>query len=104
MRLLHLINVVLVAVLIVSCGQGDKDRVLHLPGEELTESELRNRWQEQLAQAPAAADVICETIAGTDPDTVLLFFELDVSSQDLTDSQLADVRRAAEIIKEECSR
>lgn len=100
----NFLTVVVLVVLVSSCGGAkNEDRLLRLPGEEVTESELRHQWHEQLAQAPAAAAVICDAIAGAEPDTVLSFFEVDVSSQDLTEAQRADLRRASVIIQEECA-
>jgi hypothetical protein len=99
------LSVVIVAALLVSsCGSGgEEDRLLRLPGEEITESELRDRWRTQLAQAPAAAATVCSAIEGSDPDDVLAYFELDVTSATFDQSMLRDVRRAAEIIEEECA-
>ena len=100
----NFLTVVVLVVLVSSCGgEKSEDRLLRLPGEEVTESELRHQWQEQLVQAPAAAAVICRAIAGVEPDAVLSFFEVDVSSQDLTEEQRADLRRASVIIQEECA-
>jgi hypothetical protein len=100
---LNLVTVVVLVVVVSSCGdENSEDRILRLPGEELTESALRQQWREQLKEAPAAATVICDAIAGFETDAVLSFFEVDVLSQGLTESQLADLRRASEIIQEEC--
>ena len=97
--------VVAVALLLASCGRGDdEDRLLHLPGEEMTESEVRDRWRTQLAQAPAAGATICAAIVGAEPDEVLAYFEFDVTPATLDPTVLADVRRAAEILEEECAR
>jgi hypothetical protein len=94
-----------IALLLASCGSGDdEDRLLHLPGEEMTESEVRDRWRTQLAQAPAAGATICAAIVGADPDEVLAYFEFDVTSATFDQSMLRDVRRAAEIMEEECAK
>jgi hypothetical protein len=96
--------VMVVALLLSSCGSGDdEDHLLRLPGEEMTESELRDRWRTQLAQAPTAGATVCAAIVGSEPDDVLAYFELDVTSATFDRSMLRDVRRAAEIIEEECA-
>jgi hypothetical protein len=92
-------------LLLTFCGKGgSEDRVLRLPGADVTESDLRDQLREQLDGAPGARTVICDAIEGAKSDQVLAYFELDVESDSLSDSQLADLRRAAQIIQEECTR
>ena len=98
-------TIALALVLLVSCGSNDDgERVLHLPGQNLTEAELRDLWRSQIDQAPAAGAVICDDIIGAQPEEVLDYFEYSVSPTEPEQTNWDDIRRAAEIIEEECSR
>ena len=96
---------VILSALACSCGgaSDDDERVLHLPGQTLTESELRSLWLSQIEQAPGAAAVICREIAGSEPDEVLAFFAVNPPSGTDQPPNQDDMLRAAEILQDECA-
>lgn len=107
---------ILVAIALVACGGDDKDNsaMLHFRNQDVEEEDYRAFLRSAKVSDPVAWSVLCNQIKDLSADATLNFFrnmnpndDIDpvagATSKPGQQPEEASMRRAAVIVKEECS-